>query len=156
MESLPFGFLLWHRVIGNHNALFFRQLSCEPLWVSNSGQRPQGRVFFFFQKCESTKNLKEYSNWAIYKKSLLRHVQTGPVEGFPSLKFLFSNRTMEEIWILPVLITFWVLQVVRGLPDWTTEQQLKSDFAGCGPLKRVSCPSKIHCDENQWWITIRG
>ena len=77
-----------------------------------------------------------------YKKSLLRHVETCPVEGFPSLKFLFSNRTMEEIWILPVLITNGS-KVVRGLPDWTTEQQLKSDFAGCGPLKRVSCPPRF-------------
>ena len=29
-------------------------------------------------------------------------------------------------------------QVVRGLPDWMTEAQLKADFATCGQLKRVS------------------
>ncbi|CAK9042992.1 Polyadenylate-binding protein, partial [Durusdinium trenchii] len=30
--------------------------------------------------------------------------------------------------------------VVRGLPDWVQETQLKSDFGSCGPLKRVSVP----------------
>ncbi|CAE7561307.1 pab1, partial [Symbiodinium pilosum] len=30
--------------------------------------------------------------------------------------------------------------VVRGLPDWMTEAQLKADFATCGQLKRASMP----------------
>ena len=86
MESLPFGFLFWHRVIGNHNALFFRQPSCEALWVSNSGQRPQGRVFFCLPKSVKARRISKNTPTGQYKndkKSLLRHVETCPVEGFP-------------------------------------------------------------------------